>query len=75
MSNEMIDPIVQPPVGPDTTAERIPTKQLSKWTLYTRRFMRNKPAVAGVVIFILMVLSFIVFKFLGQRVYYENPGD
>jgi len=60
MSNEMIDPIVQPPVGPDTTAERIPTKQLSKWTLYTRRFMRNKPAVAGVVIFILMVLYSIV---------------
>lgn len=60
MSNETIDPTVQPPVGPDTTAERIPTKQLSKWTLYTRRFTRNKPAVAGVVIFILMVLYSIV---------------
>jgi len=60
MSTEMIDPTVQPPVGPDTTAERIPTKQLSKWTLYTRRFMRNKPAVAGVVIFVLMVLYSVV---------------
>ncbi|BDZ38040.1 hypothetical protein [Microbacterium suwonense] len=47
-------------MGPDTTAERIPGKQLSKWTLYTRRFARNKPAVAGIVIFILMVIYSIV---------------
>ncbi|MFD5215069.1 ABC transporter permease [Microbacterium sp. NPDC058345] len=60
MSTEMIDSQVQPPVGPDTTAERIPSKQLSKWTLYTRRFMRNKPAVVGVVIFVLMVLYSII---------------
>ncbi|MFC5432692.1 ABC transporter permease [Microbacterium suwonense] len=60
MSTDMIDPAVQPPVGPDTTAERIPGKQLSKWTLYTRRFARNKPAVAGIVIFILMVIYSIV---------------
>lgn len=33
MTNQMIDSEIQPPVGPDTTAERISTKQLSKWTL------------------------------------------
>ena len=32
------------------------TKPLSKGRLYTRRFMRNKPAVAGVIIFVLLVL-------------------
>src|SRR5690606_27306693 len=37
---------------------------LSKWTLYTRRFMRNKPAVAGVVIFVLMVLYSIIVPLL-----------
>ncbi|REJ04700.1 ABC transporter permease [Microbacterium bovistercoris] len=56
----MIDPAVQPPVGPDTTAERTPGKSLSKWTLYTRRFMRNKPAVAGIIIFVLLVIMSIV---------------
>ncbi|MFE6994561.1 ABC transporter permease [Microbacterium sp. NPDC057659] len=56
MSTEMIDPAVQPPVGPDTTAERTPGKSLSKLALYTRRFMRNKPAVGGIIVFILLVL-------------------
>lgn len=32
------------------------THGLSKWTLYRRRFMRNKPAVAGLIIFALLVL-------------------
>jgi len=35
-------------------------KPLSKWTLYTRRFMRNKPAVGGVIIFVLLVLFAII---------------
>ncbi|MDR2998244.1 MAG: ABC transporter permease [Microbacterium sp.] len=56
MSTEMIDPAVQPPVGPDTTAERTASKSLSKWSLYTRRFMRNKPAVGGIIVFIVLVL-------------------
>ena len=60
MSTDTIDPSVQPPVGPDTTAERIPDKQLSKWTLYTRRFMRNKPAVGGIVIFVVLALCSII---------------
>lgn len=41
-------------------------KPLSKWTLYTRRFMRNKPAVAGIVIFVLLVL-FAIFAPLVAR--------
>lgn len=65
MTTDMIDPAVQPPVGPDTTAERLPGKQLSKWSLYTRRFLRNKPAVAGIVIFILMVIYSIVVPLLS----------
>ncbi|WP_336646089.1 ABC transporter permease [Microbacterium sp. USHLN186] len=60
MTTEMIDSEIQPPVGPDTTAERIPTKQLSKWTLYTRRFMRNKPAVFGIVVFVVLALASLI---------------
>ncbi|WDH77641.1 ABC transporter permease [Microbacterium esteraromaticum] len=66
MSADTIDPSVQPPVGPDTTAERIPAKQLSKWTLYTRRFMRNKPAVAGVIIFVLLALCSIIVPLVSR---------
>ncbi len=60
MNTDTIDPSVQPPVGPDTTAERIPAKQLSKWTLYTRRFMRNKPAVGGIFIFVILAVCSII---------------
>ena len=56
MSTEMIDPVVQPPVGPDTTAERLPGKRLSKWTLYSRRFMRNKASVGGLIVLVLITL-------------------
>lgn len=42
------------------TAVITTTKPMSKWTLYTRRFMRNKPAVGGIVIFILLVLFSII---------------
>ncbi|UWF78682.1 ABC transporter permease [Microbacterium sp. EF45047] len=56
----MIDPVVQPPVGPDTTAQRLPRKRTSKWRLYTRRFLRNRPAVAGVIVFLLLVLFAII---------------
>ncbi|GAB2512426.1 ABC transporter permease [Paramicrobacterium agarici] len=51
---------VQPPVGPETTATRIPRKRMSLWSLYTRRFVRNKPAVAGIVIFVLLVLFSVI---------------
>ena len=42
------------------TAAVATTKPMSKWTLYTRRFMRNKPAVAGVIIFVAIVLFAII---------------
>lgn len=53
--SEMIDPTVEAPANP-VIPEQLDTKALSKWTLYTRRFMRNKPAVGGIVIFLLLVL-------------------
>jgi peptide/nickel transport system permease protein len=52
---DIIDPTVAAPSGP-VIPEQLDTKALSKWTLYTRRFMRNKPAVGGIVIFLLLVL-------------------
>lgn len=56
---DVIDPTIHPAAGP---AETIPGKRMSKWSLYRRRFMRNKPAVGGVVIFLLLVL----FAIFGQ---------
>ncbi len=41
------------PVEPEVET---PAKTLSKASLYTRRFFRNKPAVAGLVIFVLLAL-------------------
>lgn len=32
-------------------------------------------ALSWMLFFILMCLSFVVFRFFGKRVYYENPGD
>ncbi len=43
-----------------------PRKRMSKWSLYSRRFLRNKPAVAGVIIFILLVLFAIIAPFIAQ---------
>lgn len=60
MTTDMIDPLVEPPAAPPT-ASRAAGKSLSKWTLYSRRFMRNKPAVGGVVV----LLVLIVFSTLG----------
>jgi len=62
---EMIDPTVEAPavrVLPETSDG----KAMSKWTLYTRRFMRNKPAVGGIVIFILLVLFAIVAPLIAK---------
>lgn len=52
---EMIDPTVEAPAS-RVLPEKSDGKAMSKWTLYTRRFMRNKPAVGGIVIFVLLVL-------------------
>ncbi|MGW8483598.1 ABC transporter permease [Microbacterium sp. NPDC055903] len=51
-----IEAIDQPTTNGATEA----AKPLSKWTLYTRRFMRNKPAVAGIFIFIALVLFAVI---------------
>ncbi|WP_426182622.1 ABC transporter permease [Microbacterium sp. TWP3-1-2b2] len=53
--SEMIDPTVEAPADP-VLPGKSDGKALSKWTLYTRRFMRNKPAVGGIIIFLLLVL-------------------
>ncbi len=44
----------------DVAAATVPRKRLSKGALYTRRFLRNKPAVAGIIIFALLVLFAII---------------
>ncbi|UGS27262.1 ABC transporter permease [Microbacterium resistens] len=51
---------IQPPVGPDTTAARLPRKRMSTMELYYRRFIRNRPAVVGVFIFFALVLFSII---------------
>lgn len=57
--SEMIEPTVEAPADP-VLAQNSDGKPMSKWTLYTRRFMRNKPAVGGIVIFLLLVLFAII---------------
>lgn len=54
---EMIDPREHGDNPPPPELQRLPRrKRLSKLQLYTRRFMRNRPAVAGAVVFVLIVL-------------------
>lgn len=57
---------IQPAVGPETTALRLPRKRMSKWELYSRRFRRNRPAVAGLVIFAVLVLFALVAPLLAR---------
>ena len=57
--SEMIDPLASPipdPAVEESREEQTTGKPMSKWTLYSRRFLRNKPAVGGIVIFVLLVL-------------------
>ncbi|HLV33804.1 MAG TPA: sugar ABC transporter permease, partial [Spirillospora sp.] len=44
-------------------------------TAFQSRQMGYAAALSWVLFLILMVLSFIVFKYFGSRVYYENPGE
>jgi multiple sugar transport system permease protein len=44
-------------------------------TAFQTRNMGYAAVLSWVLFLILMVLSFIVFKFFGSRVYYENPGE
>lgn len=55
-----------PDAEADVTHLAAPRKRMSKWSLYSRRFMRNKPAVAGVIIFILLVLAAIFAPMIAQ---------
>lgn len=59
MTTDMIDPAVHPSDAPAVTP-KVATKRLSKWTLYSRRFARNKGAMAGMGIFVLLVLFAII---------------
>ncbi|MBB5744378.1 peptide/nickel transport system permease protein [Microbacterium ginsengiterrae] len=63
--SEMIDPTVEVPVEP-VVAETRDGKPMSKMALYTRRFMRNKPAVGGIIIFVLLVLFSIIGPLIGR---------
>ena len=64
-----------PPTLDDGTAELIqlanPRKRMSKRSLYLRRFMRNKPAVGGAVIFVLTVLFAIFGGYFTQYNYID----
>jgi multiple sugar transport system permease protein len=44
-------------------------------TAFRSQNMGYAAALSWLLFLILMVLSFIVFKYLGSRIYYENPGD
>ncbi len=44
-------------------------------TAFRSQNMGYAAALSWVLFFILMILSFVTFKYLGSRVYYENPGD
>ena len=56
----MTSTAIQPPVGPDTTAARLPRKRVGVFRLYYRRFVRNRPAVVGVFVFIALALFAII---------------
>jgi multiple sugar transport system permease protein len=44
-------------------------------TAFESQKMGYAAALSWVLFLILMVLSFVVFKYLGSRVYYEEPGN
>ena len=44
-------------------------------TAFQTRNMGYAAVLSWLLFLILMILSFIVFKFIGSRVYYENPGE
>lgn len=60
----------------DPTAELLqaarPRRRLSKGALYLRRFLRNRPAVAGAFIFVLIVLFSVFGGFLAQHDYLDT---
>lgn len=64
---QMIDPLEHGDNPPPSAAERGPRrKRMSKLSLYGRRFLRNRPAVGGVIVFIALVLFALVGPFFQQ---------
>ncbi|KQZ07237.1 peptide ABC transporter permease [Microbacterium sp. Root53] len=61
IADQLIDPLEHgdnpPPSEPELRAGR---KRMSKWELYSRRFARNRPALAGLAIFALLVVFAVV---------------
>lgn len=49
-----------------------PRRRLSKRRLYTRRFLRNRPAVAGAVIFVVLVLFALLGNLIGAHGYLDT---
>jgi peptide/nickel transport system permease protein len=62
MTNRLIDPLEHGDNPPPSEIEIRATgrKRMSKWQLYSRRFARNRPAIAGLVIFLLLVVFALV---------------
>lgn len=55
VDTQILDPLEHgdnPPPSPVVAGR----KRLSKWKLYSRRFLRNRPAVGGIIVFVLLVL-------------------
>ncbi|QNQ90427.1 ABC transporter permease subunit [Corynebacterium poyangense] len=58
--------------SPDPYRERKPgLRHMSRMMLYRRRFMRNRFAVVGVIIFVLLILLAIIGPYLSKWSYYE----
>lgn len=60
------DPDAGDTTTPGTGHDAPERKRLTKWQLYSRRFARNRPAVAGVVIFALLVAFALFGSFLAK---------
>lgn len=71
---DLSGPTPEPDVDP--TAQLLqaaaPRRRLSKRALYLRRFLRNRPAVAGAVIFVVIVLFSVFGGFLAQWDYLDT---
>ncbi|WP_243225851.1 ABC transporter permease [Microbacterium sp. CIAB417] len=67
MTTEIINDTVE-----ETTTRRTPRKRMSKMELYTKRFLRNKPAVGGIIVFAVLVVFAIVGPLIAQWDHIES---